>query len=170
MTFAAYLLTTVLSAALLSVPALAQTSNLSDQEVSQTELSNVSRNNINQGLMVKARSQHMVEAIGVIKKVYFNDGVVSLAHDAIPAIKWPGMTMNFPVGKDVNLEALKEGQSVQFTLHRSEDGSFPLVELCPTESVSVIEGLCAPTIDYNSEGGHPNAANHSISSHGPMNQ
>lgn len=140
-----------LAAALLSAPALAQTTDHSGHDINQ----------MNHDTMMSARAEHMIEATGTVIDVYTKDDTVSLSHDAIPAISWPAMTMNFPVGGSVNLNNLQKGQRVQFTLHRAEDGSLPLVELCPTVSETVIAGLCAPGMNHGPDS--------QMMSHGEMN-
>lgn len=178
MTFTTRLLATTLTAALLSAPALAQTSDHSGHDMSLMDHSQMNQADMQRGdmkhegmdhgamdhdAMIKARAEHMIEATGVVKKIYKKDGVVSLTHDAIPAISWPAMTMKFPVGDSVDLDSLKKGQQVQFTLHRAQDGSLPLVELCPTQSADVIAGLCAPSMNHG-----PNM-DHNQMKHGDLN-
>jgi Cu(I)/Ag(I) efflux system periplasmic protein CusF len=57
-----------------------------------------------------------VTATGTVKKVDAAKHVVNLSHQAIPAINWPAMTMDFVAAPDVDLSALKPGQQVEFTL------------------------------------------------------
>ena len=50
----------------------------------------------------------------VVKSVDADKGTVMLAHDPIPSLKWPSMTMKF-IAKDKKLlSKLKPGQKVQF--------------------------------------------------------
>lgn len=176
MIFTTRLLATTLTAALLAAPAFAQTSDHSGHDMSQMDHSQMNSADMKHGdmahgsmdhdAMMKARAEHMIEATGVVKKIYKKDGLVSLSHDAIPAISWPPMTMKFPVGDKVDLDSLKKGQTVQFTLHRAQDGSLPLVELCPTQSATVIAGLCAPGMNH---GPDSKPMDHGQMKHGDMN-
>jgi len=180
MTITTHLLATAFTAALLTSPAFAQTSDHSGHDMSQMDHSNMSHGDMKHGDMkhgqmdhgsmnhddmMKARAEHMIEATGVVRKLYKKDGIVSLSHDAIPAISWPAMTMKFPESGSVDLTSLKKGQTVQFTLHRAQDGSLPLVELCPTESRAVIAGLCAPGMNH---GPDSKMMDHSEMKHGDM--
>lgn len=133
-----------LSMALLSAPAFAQTPDYSGHDM----------NPMSHDKVMSARAEHMIEATGVIDRIDMGGRGVSLAHSPIPAIRWPAMTMMFPVGNNVDLNGLQKGQRVQFTLHRAEDGSSPLVELCPTSSETVIAGLCAPGMNHGAPGDH----------------
>lgn len=185
MIFTTRFLATTLTAALLAAPALAQTSDHSGHDMKQMDHSKMNSADMKHGdmkhgdmdhesmdqgsmdhdAMMKARSEHMIEATGVVEKIYKKDGLVSLSHDAIPAISWPPMTMKFPVGDKIDLDSLKKGQTVQFTLHRAQDGSLPLVELCPTESPAVIVGLCASGMNHGPDG---TMIDHKDMQHGDM--
>ncbi len=176
MTFTTRLLATTLTAALLSAPAMAQTSDHSGHNMNQMDHSKMQHDDMkhesmdhgsmDHDAMMKTRAEHMIEATGIVKKIYKKDGIVSLSHDAIPAISWPAMTMKFPVGNTVDLDSLNKGQTVQFTLHRAPDGTFPLAELCPTQSATVIAGLCAPGMTNGADG---EPMNHGQMKHGDMN-
>ncbi len=58
--------------------------------------------------------------VGVIKALAGD--LVTLAHEAIPSLKWPAMTMPFPVQNPALLKDLKPGDTVRFTLVE-HDGS-----------------------------------------------
>jgi Cu(I)/Ag(I) efflux system periplasmic protein CusF len=52
---------------------------------------------------------------------------VNITHEPIEALKWPGMTMDFPVAKEVDLSGFKAGDSITFTLKHGDDGSYIIV-------------------------------------------
>lgn len=60
-----------------------------------------------------------VQGAGVIKAIDAKQVQVTLAHDPIPALKWPAMTMSFKVANPNLLKGLSVGQQVQFTLQGS---------------------------------------------------
>ncbi|HEX5359943.1 MAG TPA: efflux RND transporter periplasmic adaptor subunit [Fluviicoccus sp.] len=61
-----------------------------------------------------------IEAHGVVDSL--DAGEITLAHEAIPVLGWPPMTMPFPLAKGVGTTGLKPGQKVRFTLEkRGED-------------------------------------------------
>jgi len=62
-----------------------------------------------------------VEAVGVVLEMKADDGKLNITHDPIPAIGWPTMTMDFRVGKDVELKDLKTGDRINFTLKRDKE-------------------------------------------------
>ncbi len=62
-----------------------------------------------------------VEAVGVVLEMKTADGKLNITHDPIPAIGWPTMTMDFRIGKDVELKGLKTGDRIHFTLKRDRE-------------------------------------------------
>jgi Cu(I)/Ag(I) efflux system periplasmic protein CusF len=72
-----------------------------------------------------------VTGTGTVKKVDAKTHTLNLAHDAIPAIKWPAMQMDFPVAPAVDLSALKVGQVVEFTLTPAANGNYAISAIKP---------------------------------------
>ena len=54
------------------------------------------------------------KAVGVVKKVDAKAGSVTLAHEPVPSMKWPSMTMAFQVKDKAVLDKLAEGKRVEF--------------------------------------------------------
>jgi Cu(I)/Ag(I) efflux system protein CusF len=54
------------------------------------------------------------QATGVVKGVKPDKGVVTLKHDPVKSLNWPGMTMDFSVRDKKLLEGLKAEQKVKF--------------------------------------------------------
>lgn len=57
-----------------------------------------------------------IEAVGVVRAIDAKAGKITLAHDAIPARKWPPMTMAFKVADPALLKDLAVGTKVRFKL------------------------------------------------------
>jgi Cu/Ag efflux protein CusF len=53
---------------------------------------------------------------GVINRIDTVAGIVNINHEAIPALKWPTMSMDFKVLDKHQLSTLKPGQTVSFGL------------------------------------------------------
>ncbi len=53
---------------------------------------------------------------------------IRLAHDPIPALDWPGMTMNFDLAEGVDAASFKPGERVHFDLGAKADG-YPITAL-----------------------------------------
>ena len=70
---------------------------------------------------------------GVVKKVDAAAGVVKLAHDPIPAIKWPAMTMDLKVRDAKQLAGLKPEQKVDFGLVKGADGQYVISRIAPAK-------------------------------------
>lgn len=81
-------------------------------------------------------SQHMsmsadvYQSQGVVKKI--TPQSVSIAHQAIPALNWPPMTMQFALAQGNALPIVKPGDKVSFTFVQSENG-YQLVSLTPQQ-------------------------------------
>lgn len=56
---------------------------------------------------------------------------VTLAHDPMPEIGWPAMTMVFTVPSAIDLRRLKPGDHADFTLRKGGSGSYDLIDLRP---------------------------------------
>ena len=52
------------------------------------------------------------KTVGVVKKVDPKTGSVTLAHEPVPSMKWPAMTMAFQVRDKAMLSQLGEGKKV----------------------------------------------------------
>jgi Cu(I)/Ag(I) efflux system membrane fusion protein len=59
---------------------------------------------------------------GEVTHVDAAKGELELAHDPIPAIEWPAMTMGFEVKDPAMLKGLAKGQKVEFDLAREGEG------------------------------------------------
>ena len=56
-----------------------------------------------------------VQGTGVVKSVDPDKGSITLAHQAIPALGWPAMTMRFKIDRQI-ASTVKPGQHVTFEL------------------------------------------------------
>ncbi|HHZ4597761.1 TPA: efflux RND transporter periplasmic adaptor subunit [Legionella pneumophila] len=59
-----------------------------------------------------------IKGQGVVQTIDMNKQNVTLAHEALPDLNWPAMTMRFKVDKNVNLNAFKKGDTVEFSLQK----------------------------------------------------
>jgi len=80
------------------------------------------------------RSAALREGQGKINSIHTEKHSVNITHEPIEALKWPGMTMGFPVAKEVDLSGFKARNSVTFTLKQGDDGSYIIVGLNGTEN------------------------------------
>jgi len=63
------------------------------------------------------------QATGVVKRIDAAKGVVSLKHDPVKSLNWPGMTMDFGVRDKKLLEGLKPEQKVKFEFVQEKSAS-----------------------------------------------
>lgn len=69
------------------------------------------------------------QTTGVVKDVDLEKGRVMLAHDEVPSLNWPGMTMAFTVQDDALLADLKSGQEVEFDFIEEKGGKFVITQI-----------------------------------------
>ena len=62
------------------------------------------------------------QASGTVNSVDTTKHTVNISHGSIRALGWPAMTMDFPVGSDVDIGSLRPGMRVNFTLVHGETG------------------------------------------------
>ncbi|RIW96855.1 copper-binding protein, partial [Acinetobacter baumannii] len=63
---------------------------------------------------------------GVITAIDTKENLLTFNHEAIPAIKWPAMTMGFKVADPALLNGLTVGQHVEFEL-KAEGETYTVV-------------------------------------------
>ncbi len=69
-----------------------------------------------------------VSAAGVVKEVKAGERKLNITHEPIPSIGWPTMTMDFRIGKDVDIDAVKPGDAIGFTLKRDKAAGDYVIE------------------------------------------
>ena len=62
----------------------------------------------------KSDAGEVHRATGSVKSVDKSTGKVTIAHDAIPSLKWPAMTMRFGVSDRKLLDELAAGKKIDF--------------------------------------------------------
>ena len=80
----------------------------------------------------KAEAQKGYTAKGEVVAVDKAAGKVKLKHEDVPELKWPGMTMAFPVADKAMLEGLQPGNQVEFQFVRN-DGSPLIMQIKPAK-------------------------------------
>lgn len=63
-----------------------------------------------------------VTGMGTVESIEADEQRLRLAHEPIPALDWPAMTMDFPVADDVDLSGLEAGDRVHFRLSPPANG------------------------------------------------
>ncbi|QIZ51916.1 cobalt transporter [Dickeya zeae] len=76
-------------------------------------------------------SATIYHATGIVKQ--WNADSVTLAHDAIPALRWPAMTMTFRLPANDNPTPLQPGSSVRFSFVQRADG-YTLTDIKPQQN------------------------------------
>lgn len=70
-------------------------------------------------------------AIGTVTAVNIAQRKLGVSHEPISALGWPAMTMEFAVAPAVDLNAVKPGARVNFTLEKGADGMYVIQSVQP---------------------------------------
>ena len=71
------------------------------------------------------------QTTGVIKAIDAKSGTVTLAHEPVPAIKWPAMTMPFHISPEL-ARGISVGQRVKFEFTaKGMDGTITKINVLP---------------------------------------
>jgi Cu(I)/Ag(I) efflux system protein CusF len=74
------------------------------------------------GTPATAKAEQLHPAVAVVKTIDPEGGKVTLAHEAVPSLQWPPMTMSFQVKDKALFNKLVVGQKVEVTLaHQGEN-------------------------------------------------
>ena len=76
-----------------------------------------------------------VWAKGEISDILPSSRTLTINHQPVPEWNWPGMTMNFTAGDNVDIDALKSGQVVEFELQKTPDGQYQVIDIKSDGSV-----------------------------------
>jgi len=66
---------------------------------------------------------------GTIESVDRAAGTVKIAHEAVPALNWPAMTMDFHVDDKQALAGLKEGDRIEFHFSEKSAGQYAITQI-----------------------------------------
>ncbi|MEI7376893.1 copper-binding protein [Dickeya chrysanthemi] len=77
-----------------------------------------------------AESATVYHSTGIVKQ--WNASGVTLAHEAIPALRWPAMTMTFRLPANDNRASLPLGSTVSFSFVQRADG-YTLTDITPQQ-------------------------------------
>lgn len=83
-------------------------------------------------LMSQAHAEETVQthqAVGVVKSIDKENGRVKIAHEPVPSLEWPSMTMGFGVANEALFEKLQFGDKVKFAFVKGEDGKFEITKV-----------------------------------------
>ncbi len=68
------------------------------------------------------------QAQGVLKAIN-EDGTVSIAHEPIKSLGWPGMTMDFALANSALVEGIQPGSAISFEIVERKPGEFVITKL-----------------------------------------
>ena len=92
-----------------------------------------SHDGMEHGEMKAPEGVNEAEAKGKINTIDAEAGVVNVTHEPVAALGWPTMTMDLPVTRRVDLNAVKPGTDITFKLKKGRDDKFRITEITPAE-------------------------------------
>lgn len=81
--------------------------------------------------LVTAHAADVAAGKGRVNKIDAGAATLNLTHEAIPALKWPAMTMDFHVADKKLLAGVKPGQAVTFGLAKDPAGGYAISHIEP---------------------------------------
>ena len=72
-----------------------------------------------------------IQAEGVLEVIHQDKRKVSIRHEAIAALGWPAMRMDFSVKPEVDMKSLKTGQKIRFCLMKSGEYEYAIAGILP---------------------------------------
>jgi Cu/Ag efflux protein CusF len=83
------------------------------------------------GMQMAPEGQTHGQGTGTVNSVDASGHKINLTHGPIPALGWPGMTMDFAVAPAVDLRTLKPGTRVNFTIEQGDGGNYEIQSVKP---------------------------------------
>lgn len=103
---------------------------LIDSEASlKASFTRMDESSVETAAVEKDQTTKPINSKGKVNEVMQNEAKVNLTHDAIEALGWPEMTMDFRVKEGVDMTALKSGQEIHFTLEKADSGNYEISQI-----------------------------------------
>jgi Cu(I)/Ag(I) efflux system protein CusF len=120
---------------------------------SMAGMSGMDHSKMDHGAMQKAADTKSgsVAATGTVRAIDPAKGTLKIAHEAIHAIGWPAMVMDFPVQNGVDLSKVKEGDRVAFTLKSTGKDEYVIDSVKPAGAA--MDHAKMPGMDHSNMGG-----------------
>jgi Cu/Ag efflux protein CusF len=80
---------------------------------------------------ISVTAGELISATGKVNAIMPAERKANITHDPIPALGWPGMTMDFRLADSASLEGVKVGSEVVFQLRKAADGAYEIEALNP---------------------------------------
>ena len=71
---------------------------------------------------------------GVVNNIDLDNRKINLSHEAIPALKWPKMTMDMNVSDNIDLNMLSPDEAINFHIELGADKVYRITKIMKTEA------------------------------------
>lgn len=108
-----------------------------EQVVASAQFLIDSESSLSAGLMRMAPTdQAPARGVGMLMALDLGRNVATIKHDALTSLDWPAMQTDFPLAIGINLDRLKIGEQVAFSIARGADGVLSALALGPDDGVA----------------------------------
>lgn len=83
------------------------------------------------GMKMAHEGHNDAHATGTVNTVDPAQHKLNITHNPIPEIGWPAMTMDFPVAPSVDLQSMRPGMRVNFTIEQGQGGIYQIQAITP---------------------------------------
>jgi Cu(I)/Ag(I) efflux system membrane fusion protein len=97
--------------------------------------------------MSQTQAPNSVWMQGEVNNVMAGHRMVNITHDPVEAWDWPTMTMDFDVAEQVDINALKTGQTLHFEVTKTDDGGYQLTDIHIMSEPSAEPNVASATVD-----------------------
>jgi len=73
---------------------------------------------------------------GIIHNIDIENSKINISHEAIPALKWPKMTMDIAVASGVDLGSLSPDDAIKFHIELGEDKVYRITKIMKSQTYS----------------------------------
>ena len=87
-----------------------------------------------------ARPANVYDAVGTLDDIDAQAGSVTITHEPIRALKWPGMTMDFDLAKADVVKGLAPGMRIRFEFEQRGPGEFVITHIEPNNAAGANGG------------------------------
>ena len=81
----------------------------------------------------RAAQEQRIDVTGTLNSIDVENRSVNITHDPVAALKWPAMTMNFPVSDSMDLSTL-HADDISFVLLVAGDGTYKVDKIAAADS------------------------------------
>lgn len=84
-----------------------------------------------------AEQAPLIKGVGIVNSIAVQEHKINVTHEAIEALGWPPMTMDFSVADDIDLTVLQPDANIHFSLKKTGEFDYLVIQLQLQSAVGV---------------------------------